>query len=82
MGEAREQGEANGVDGARGPDVARVVFLGAESTGKSTLSECLAQSYGTVSVPEIGRFIWEEKGGKLDADDYVEIAVRHRAGWR
>ena len=53
--------------------------LGAESTGKSTLSECLAEAYGTVSVPEIGRFIWEEKGGKLDAGDYVEIAVRHRA---
>jgi nicotinamide riboside kinase len=57
----------------------RVVFVGAESTGKSTLSEYLAHAYGTVSVPEIGRFIWEEKGGKLDADDYVEIAVKHRA---
>jgi nicotinamide riboside kinase len=30
-------------------------------------------------VPEIGRFIWEEKGGNLNADDYVEIAVKHRA---
>ena len=57
----------------------RVVFVGAESTGKSTLSDHLARVYGTVSVPEIGRFIWEEKGGKLDADDYVEIALRHRA---
>jgi nicotinamide riboside kinase len=60
-------------------DAERVVFVGAESTGKSTLSETLARAYGTVSVPEIGRFIWEEKGGKLDADDYVEIAIRHRA---
>jgi nicotinamide riboside kinase len=57
----------------------RVVFVGAESTGKSTLSDYLARAYGTVSVPEIGRFIWEEKQGQLDADDYVEIAVRHRA---
>lgn len=56
----------------------RVVFVGAESTGKSTLSEFLARAYGTVSVPEIGRFIWEEKQGQLNADDYVEIAVRHR----
>lgn len=56
----------------------RVVFLGAESTGKSTLSDALARDYGTVSVPEIGRFIWEEKQGRLDAADYVEIAVRHR----
>ena len=59
--------------------VQRVVFVGAESTGKSTLSEHLARAYGTVSVPEIGRFIWEEKQGRLDADDYVEIAVKHRA---
>jgi nicotinamide riboside kinase len=29
-------------------------------------------------VPEIGRFIWEDKKGQLDVDDYVEIAVRHR----
>lgn len=56
----------------------RVVFVGAESTGKSTLSEYLAQAYGTVSVPEIGRFIWEEKQGRLGPDDYVEIAVKHR----
>lgn len=56
----------------------RVVFVGAESTGKSTLSEYLARAYGTVSVPEIGRFIWEEKQGRLDADDYVEIVVKHR----
>ena len=56
----------------------RVVFVGAESTGKSTLSDYLAQAYGTVSVPEIGRFIWEEKQGRLDADEYVEIAIRHR----
>jgi nicotinamide riboside kinase len=59
--------------------VERVVFVGAESTGKSTLAEYLARIYGTVAVPEIGRFIWEAKGGKLNADDYVEIAVRHRA---
>jgi nicotinamide riboside kinase len=57
----------------------RVVFVGAESTGKSTLAEYLAHAYDSVSVPEIGRFIWEAKGGKLDADDYVEIAVKHRA---
>lgn len=58
--------------------IERVVFVGAESTGKSTLAEYLARVYDTVSVPEIGRFIWEEKGGKLDADDYVDIALKHR----
>jgi nicotinamide riboside kinase len=63
----------------QGSTVQRIVFVGAESTGKSTLSEHLARAYDTVAVPEIGRFIWEEKQGKLGPDDYVEIAVRHRA---
>ncbi|WP_229217304.1 AAA family ATPase [Massilia forsythiae] len=55
-----------------------MVFVGAESTGKSTLAEYLARVYDSVSVPEIGRFIWEQKQGKLDADDYVDIALKHR----
>ncbi len=58
--------------------VGMVVFVGAESTGKSTLADYLAHAYDTVSVPEIGRFIWEEKQGRLGPDDYVEIAVKHR----
>src|SRR5438094_1546285 len=86
MAREREQDRTGGAAGGSararattGGDVARVVFVGAESTGKSTLAEYLARAYGTVSVPEIGRFIWEEKGGMLNADDYVEIAVQHRA---
>lgn len=55
-----------------------IVFVGAESTGKSTLAQHLAQRLGAGFVPEIGRFIWEEKQGRLTADDYVEIAERHR----
>jgi nicotinamide riboside kinase len=70
--------EAHRTSGEAGEAAQRVVFVGAESTGKSTLSDYLAVAYGSVSVPEIGRVIWEEKGGQLDADDYVEIAVRHR----
>jgi nicotinamide riboside kinase len=58
--------------------VEKVVFVGAESTGKSTLAAHLARSFDTVFVPEIGRFIWEEKQGQLNVDDYVEIAVKHR----
>lgn len=58
---------------------AMVVFVGAESTGKSTLAQHLARQQGAGFVPEIGRFIWEEKQGRLSADDYVEIAERHRA---
>lgn len=58
--------------------VEKVVFVGAESTGKSTLAEYLAREFDTVFVPEIGRFIWEEKKGQLTVDDYVDIAVKHR----
>lgn len=65
--------------GAQQQQVDMVVFVGAESTGKSTLAHYLAQRVGAGFVPEIGRFIWEEKQGRLTADDYVEIAERHRA---
>lgn len=58
--------------------VQMVVFVGAESTGKSTLAEYLAVEFDTVWVPEIGRFIWEEKKGQLNVDDYVDIAAKHR----
>ena len=58
--------------------VDRVVLLGAESTGKSTLTAALAQHYATAYVPEIGRVVWEEKNGRLDWRDYVDIARRHR----
>lgn len=58
--------------------VEKIVFVGAESTGKSTLVEYLAQQFDTAYVPEIGRFIWEEKQGKLNVDDYVDIAAKHR----
>ena len=59
-------------------DAGMVVFVGAESTGKSTLARYLAERQRAGFVPEIGRFIWEEKQGRLTADDYVEIAERHR----
>jgi len=63
---------------ARQQQVGMVVFVGAESTGKSTLAQHLAHRLEAGFVPEIGRFIWEEKQGQLTADDYVEIAERHR----
>jgi NadR type nicotinamide-nucleotide adenylyltransferase len=54
--------------------VERVVFLGGESTGKSTLSQRLAQVTGTQCVAEYGRELWEEKGGALVYDDLLHIA--------
>ena len=58
--------------------VKRVVFLGAESTGKSTLTEYMAKKLSTVFVPEYGREVWQRKQGNLMLDDYVHIAEKHR----
>lgn len=65
--------------GEQGTGSRLVVFVGAESTGKSTLASMLAREQGAQFVPEIGRFVWEEKQGQLVAADYVEIAELHRA---
>jgi NadR type nicotinamide-nucleotide adenylyltransferase len=57
--------------------VEMVVFLGAESTGKSTLAEALAFDLDTLFVPEYGREVWERKNRQLTLDDYVHIAAHH-----
>jgi NadR type nicotinamide-nucleotide adenylyltransferase len=54
--------------------VRRVVFLGGESSGKSTLSAALAQEFATVNVAEYGRELWDQKSGALEFDDMVRIA--------
>ncbi len=58
--------------------VQKVVFLGAESTGKSTLTARMALEFDTMFVPEVGREVWERKNGVLELSDYVDIANRHR----
>ncbi|GAB3847485.1 multifunctional transcriptional regulator/nicotinamide-nucleotide adenylyltransferase/ribosylnicotinamide kinase NadR [Hymenobacter terrigena] len=58
-------------------EVPRVVFLGAESSGKSTLCAALAEACGTVWVPEYGRTLHEQKNGNLDYEDLLYIARRH-----
>ena len=59
--------------------VQKVVFLGAKSTGKSTLTQRMALEFDTPFVPEVGRDVWQEKAGRLELSDYVDIANRHRA---
>lgn len=58
--------------------VDKVVLLGAESTGKSTLARTLAQRFSTTWVHEWGREHYEAKGGVLALEDYVHIAHEHR----
>ncbi len=58
--------------------VQKVVFMGAESTGKSTLTERLALEFQTNFVAEYGREVWMQKNGVLELSDYVHIAVHHQ----
>jgi HTH-type transcriptional regulator, transcriptional repressor of NAD biosynthesis genes len=59
--------------------VTKVVFLGAPSTGKSTLAQEIALLRGTVWMPEYGREYWEKHqvDRRLTLDQLVEIAETH-----
>ena len=52
----------------------RVVLIGSESTGKTTLAERLARHYGVSWVPELVRDYAAAKGSPLDASDVEAIA--------
>jgi len=60
--------------------IARVVLLGAPSTGKSSLTKALAEAYDTEWMPEYGREYWEEhqQNRRLSLQQLVEIAEGHR----
>jgi NadR type nicotinamide-nucleotide adenylyltransferase len=67
--------------------VRRVVLVGAESTGKTTLAAELADHFGTAWVPEYGREYWERKvaGLSMDgplpgwtSDEFVHIAAEQQ----
>ena len=54
--------------------VPRIVLLGGESSGKTTLAAALAQRLGTTWVPEYGRELWDQRGGMLTPSDLRLIA--------
>ena len=56
--------------------VPRLVLLGAESSGKTTLATALAEALGTVWVPEYGRILHEQKNGELAYEDLLYIGRR------
>jgi len=56
--------------------VPRLVLLGAESSGKTTLATALAEALGTVWVPEYGRILHEQKHGELVYEDLLYIGRR------
>ncbi len=59
--------------------VRRVAVLGAESTGKSTLTQALAARFGTTFAREYGRDVYEREDGTLTPEHFLEIALGHRA---
>jgi HTH-type transcriptional repressor of NAD biosynthesis genes len=62
----------------------RVVVLGAESTGSTTLAEALAEHFGTLWVPEYGREHSETRVGGLETawrSDEFDLIVDRQIGW-
>jgi NadR type nicotinamide-nucleotide adenylyltransferase len=59
--------------------IVNVVFLGAPSTGKTTIAARLAEKYDTRWMPEYGREYWEEHqvDRRLSVEQLVEIAEGH-----
>ena len=53
--------------------IQKVVFVGTESTGKSTISKALAEKYNTLWVHEYGRELWEEPGHTPRFEDFWKI---------
>ena len=63
----------------RGHYAKRVVLIGAESTGKTTLATDLAEALGTIWLPEFGREYWEAKMARGEpntwrTEEFAEIA--------
>lgn len=61
--------------------VKKVLLIGGESTGKSTLAQNLALSFNTNYLPEIGRNVCDYAGGNEDLmieEDFQEILLRHK----
>jgi HTH-type transcriptional repressor of NAD biosynthesis genes len=62
--------------------VPRIVLLGGESTGKTTLAQAMATQHDTVWVPEYGRERWLQQGGQLSLADLIDIGrtqISHEA---
>lgn len=59
--------------------ITNVVFLGAPSTGKTTIASLLAEEFNTVWMPEYGREYWEQHqvNRRLSKTQLVEIAQGH-----
>ncbi|MFM7615708.1 MAG: AAA family ATPase, partial [Synechococcales cyanobacterium] len=59
--------------------IINIVFLGAPSTGKTTIARRMATEYETVWMPEYGREYWEKHhvDCRLSLEQLVDIAEGH-----
>ena len=57
----------------------RIVTIGAESTGKTTLTALLASRYDTLQVPEYGRTYDAWRTGEWSPEDFTAISMGHAA---
>lgn len=59
--------------------VTNIVFVGAPSTGKTTIAQELSKRYNTEWMPEYGREYWEKNqvNRRLTIDQLLEIAEGH-----
>jgi HTH-type transcriptional regulator, transcriptional repressor of NAD biosynthesis genes len=58
--------------------IERVVLVGTESTGKSTLARRMAAELNTLWTHEYGRELWEAQGLQGSFADFLKIARRQR----
>lgn len=54
--------------------VKRIVVMGPESTGKSTMVKKLSEYYNTNFVEEWGRTFYENNGNKIELNDFITIS--------
>lgn len=59
--------------------IVKIVFLGAMSTGKTTITEALAKRYNTTFADEYGRHYWTEHqvDRRINIEAFNTIAVEH-----
>ena len=58
--------------------IERIVFVGTESTGKSTLARTMAEDLNTLWTHEFGRELWEAQGLEGSFADFLKIGRRQR----
>ena len=53
--------------------IKKILFLGGESTGKTVISEAVADIFSVPPVVEFGRYFYDKRGGKLNYEDMEHI---------